>query len=172
MDSTGKLYCAWCGGTLERKLAQGEYRLCCQGCGRISYENPITGVAGIILSPAGEILLGRRAGGETMEGKWCIPCGHVEYNEDIRQALVREMWEETGFWVNPVSVYTAYSNFHEPQAHSTGIWFLTEICGGCCRSGDDISEVRFFTGGCLPELAFVTDRLVIERLRQENLLKE
>ncbi len=172
MDTTGKRYCAWCGAPLLRQWTQGEYRLCCNGCGRISYENPITGVAGIILSPEGEILLGRRARGETREGLWCIPCGHVEYNEDIRQALVREMREETGFWVEPLSVYEVYSNFHEPEAHTTGTWFLTRIAGGFCRSGDDVAEVRFFPGHGLPPLAFATDRLVIERLKKEHFLKE
>lgn len=172
MDTTGKAFCAWCGHPLTRVLIQGEYRLRCERCGRISYENPITGVAGIILSPAGELLLGRRAAGETREGKWCIPCGHVEYNEDIRQALVREMREETGFLIEPVSVYDVYSNFHEPAAHTTGTWFLARVRGGFCRSGDDVAEVRFFRASSLPELAFPTDRLVIRRLIHDHLLKE
>lgn len=172
MDTSEKTYCAWCGGLLQRTFVGGSYRLLCSECGKVSYENPITGVAGIILSPEGDILLGRRAKGETKEGKWCIPCGHVEYSEDIRQALIREMREETGFWVSPVSVYDVYSNFHEPSAHSTGVWFLTEVKGGFCRSGDDVSETAFFRGATLPELAFPTDMLVLRRLLQDNLLKE
>lgn len=171
MDETGKTHCAWCGGLLTRKLLQGEYRLFCETCGRISYENPITGVAGIILSPKGEILLGKRAKGETSAGWWCIPCGHVEYNEDIRQALVREMREETGFWIMPVAVYAVYSNFHEKTAHSTGIWFLTRVCGGFCRGGDDVAEAAFFSASQLPPLAFETDALVLEQLKRENMLK-
>lgn len=172
MDSTGKQYCAWCGGPLTRTFRQGCYRLYCEACGRISYENPITGVAGIILSPDRTLLLGRRSRGETREGKWCIPCGHVEYNEDVRQAVVREMREETGFWTEPVAVYDVNSNFHEPAAHSTGIWFLMRICGGYCSSGDDISEVRFFGMHSMPDLAFETDRLVIRNLQRDHMLKE
>lgn len=172
MDTTGKTYCAWCGGVLRRTWTQGAYRLSCTSCGRITYENPITGAAGIILSPDRRILLGRRGRKETMGGKWCIPCGHVEYNEDVRQALVREMREETGFWVRPLSVYEVYSNFHEPAAHSTGVWFLTEVTGGFCRGGDDVSEAAFFQGRHLPPLAFATDALVIRRLMREGLLKE
>lgn len=172
MDTTGKAFCPWCGAPLSRVWTQGAYRLRCSRCGKISYENPTAGVAGIILSPDGRLLLGRRARGETREGKWCIPCGHVEYNEDIRQALVREMREETGFWVEPASVYDVYSNFHEPAAHTTGTWFLTRVRGGFCRGGDDVSEVRFFRASHLPTLAFETDRLVIRRLVKEHLLKE
>lgn len=172
MDTTGKTYCAWCGAPLSRLFRQGEYRLCCTSCGRITYENPITGVAGIILSPEGYILLGLRRKGETKEGKWCIPCGHVEYNEDIRHALVREMREETGFLVRPLAVYEVYSNFHEPAAHSTGTWFLTEVAGGFCRGGDDVAEAAFFSGSALPALAFETDVLVLKKLIKDQLLKE
>lgn len=75
MDETGKTHCAWCGGLLTRKLLQGEYRLFCETCGRISYENPITGVAGIILSPKGEILLGKRAKGKLLRAGGAFPAG-------------------------------------------------------------------------------------------------
>lgn len=172
MDTTGKTHCAWCGALLSRVFVQGEYRLRCISCGRITYENPITGVAGIILSPEGKILLGLRRRGETKEGKWCIPCGHVEYNEDIRRALVREMREETGFLVQPLSVYEVYSNFHEPAAHSTGTWFLAEVTGGFCQGGDDVAEAAFFCGGSLPALAFATDALILKKLIRDQLLKE
>lgn len=172
MDTTGKRFCAWCGGHLERMLVKGECRLRCRQCGKISYENPITGVAGIILSPEQRILLGRRAKGEFGENQWCIPCGHVEYNEDIRQALVREMKEETGFLIEPVSVYDVNSNFHEPAVHSTGIWFLVRVLGGYCLSGDDVAELAFFGATNLPDLAFETDLLVIRKLQGDHLLRE
>lgn len=168
MDTSGKTHCAWCGGRLKRIFWQGAYRLVCTDCGRVTYENPTTGVAGILLSKAGKILLVRRARGETKEGKWCIPCGHVEYNEDIRHALVREMREETGFLIHPVSLYTVHSNFHEPEAHTTGTWFLVHVIGGFCESGDDASEAAFFSLDQLPELAFETDRLVLEKLQHER----
>lgn len=171
MHTSGKRFCAWCGGGLSRKPAQGALRLVCESCGRITYENPITGVAGIILSPEGKILLGLRGAKETKGGKWCIPCGHVEYNEDIRHALVREMREETGFLVRPLRVYETYSNFHEPQAHSTGVWFLAEVTAGYAKSGDDVAEVRFFSADELPPLAFDTDRPVLEKLIKEGHLR-
>lgn len=171
MDTTGKRFCAWCGAVLERRYGAGAFRLICTRCGKITFENPITGVAGIILSQDKRILLGRRGRGETMAGAFCIPCGHVEYDEDIRQALVREMREETGFLVTPERVYEVYSNFHEPAAHTTGTWFLCQVRGGTARAGDDVAEVGFFSYETLPPLAFSTDRLVLERLHREGLLR-
>lgn len=169
MDTSGKTHCAWCGGRLSRIFIQGGWRLRCGDCGKVTYENPTAGVAGILFSPAGDVLLVRRARGMSREGRWCIPCGHVEYNEDIRHALVREMREEAGFWVVPGKVFSVYSNFHEPASHTTGTWFLTEPAGGFCESGDDASEAAFFPLDALPPLAFETDALVLEELRQSVL---
>lgn len=29
-------------------------------------------------------------------GKWCLPCGYLDWNEDAADAVRRETWEETG----------------------------------------------------------------------------
>lgn len=34
-------------------------------------------------------------------GKWCIPCGYVDYNETIAEAASREVFEETGLHISP-----------------------------------------------------------------------
>ena len=61
------------------------------------FRNPTAGVAVIILED-GKILLGRRSRGR-YKGAWCIPCGHVEWGEDVRCAARREFLEETGLEV-------------------------------------------------------------------------
>ncbi len=171
MDMTGKTRCAWCGEALARQMRDGIMRLVCTQCGRITYENPTVGVAAILFHPEREaILLGKRGLGETRGGDWCIPCGHTEYNEDIRQAIVREMREEIGFLIEPVCVYEAYSNFHEPAAHTVGIWFLGKVIGGICRSGDDVAQTGYFAYHELPRLAFPTDRIVLEKLHRDHLI--
>jgi 8-oxo-dGTP pyrophosphatase MutT (NUDIX family) len=47
------------------------------------------------------ILLSKRS--KTMmdePGKWCLPCGYLDFNETIQEATIRETFEETGFYVN------------------------------------------------------------------------
>ena len=36
---------------------------------------------------------------EEMPGRWCLPCGYLDFDEDIKQATVREILEETGLEV-------------------------------------------------------------------------
>ncbi len=128
------------------------------------YENPIVGVAAIVLD-GGRILLGRRAAGSTYAGLWCIPCGYVEYDEDVRAAIVREFREETGLDIVPGEVFTVLSNWHNPATHTVGIWFLATVSGGRLTPGDDLDAAEYFPLEATPPLAFPTDAIVIEMLR-------
>ena len=35
-------------------------------------------------------------------GCWCLPCGYLDYNETVKEAAVREVFEETGVKLNPI----------------------------------------------------------------------
>ena len=156
-------FCYYCGGKLV-KTAEVRPRLRCSSCQRISYENPIVGVAGIIRNEQGEILLVRRAPGIDYAGLWCIPCGYLEYDEDVRAGLVREVLEETGLHVSCGQVFSVHSNFHNPRQHTVGIWFECEVLSGEFVAGDDADILGWFSLLEPPEMAFSTDRLVLAEL--------
>lgn len=163
-------------------------RAVCPRCGFVQYRNPIVGVAGVVtersvLRLLGEhttryglvdpnyvpaldrdrILLARRA--ISFRGRWCIPCGYVEYDEEVREALVREMAEETGLVVQIGRVLAVESNFHLPDEQTVGIWFEAIPTGGRLRAGDDVDALAFVDpAGPTPDLAFPTDRRLLERL--------
>ena len=157
-------YCPKCGGGLAYKPRGAATRLTCGGCGYVFYENPVVGVAAIVLCDK-KILLGKRAGHSTYPGLWCIPCGYVEYNEDVREAVKREFKEETGLIIEVGNVFTVHSNWHNPELHTVGIWFNAEVVGGELEAGDDIAEVGYFSFDNIPPLAFATDALVIAELK-------
>ncbi|MSQ40552.1 MAG: NUDIX hydrolase [Dehalococcoidia bacterium] len=159
-------FCPKCGGRLQTVLRGDRPRLVCQECGFIFYRNPVVGVA-VVLLDGRRILLGRRARGP-YQGAWCIPCGYVEWGEDVRAAAQRELHEETGLEVAIGPVYTVHSNVHNPEILTVGIWFRGTVVGGALQPGDDLDAVDYFSLDTLPEpLAFPTDRLVLEQLRQE-----
>lgn len=156
-------FCPKCGGALGYQTMGERERLVCGQCARIMYENPIVGVAAIVRKPEG-ILLGRRAANASYPGLWCIPCGYVEYDEDVREAVKREFLEETGLLIEPGQVYAVLSNFHNPAVHTIGVWFESEVVGGTLCPGDDLDQVAYFAPDAVPQLAFPTDAQVINML--------
>ncbi|MGD0969782.1 MAG: NUDIX hydrolase [Desulfobaccales bacterium] len=149
---------------MERRPLGGRDRLACRDCRRVLYVNPAVGVA-VVVRRGEQILWGRRAGGPS-PGAWCLPCGYLEWGEEVREAAAREFQEETGLAVEVGELLAVHSNFHDPERLTVGLWFAGRVVGGELRAGDDLTEVAFFPVAQPPQpLAFPTDALVAGELR-------
>lgn len=158
-------YCPDCGLPLTTGLRGGRERLLC-ACGFVRYRNPAVGVAVVVRDAGAGVLLGRRAKGD-YAGLWCIPCGYVEWGEDVRDAARREFLEETGLHVDLGEVLAVHSNFHNPKQYTVGVWFRGEITGGALHPADgEHSALGYHHPLQPPPLAFPTDALVLSDLAQ------
>lgn len=148
-------------------MVGGMERMACPGCAFIHFRNPAVGVAGVAIVD-GRILMIRRGPNSTMAGKWCIPCGFLDYGEEVRAGAAREVREETGLDVEIGDVMWVASNFHDPAKLTVGIWFEATVTGGDLEAGDDAVEAAWFSLGELPDLAFDTDRDLLAELAREK----
>lgn len=151
-------FCPHCARELKRFLDEDRHRLRCPACGWVHYMNPTVGVA-VVLIDKERILLGKRR-----DGGWCIPCGHVEWDEHVQDAAVREFKEETGLRVRIDEIVAVHSNFHDSEHHTVGIWFRGEKIDGRLTAGGDLEQVGFYSYDQLPDLKFPTDQDVIQQL--------
>jgi 8-oxo-dGTP diphosphatase len=88
-------FCPLCGRECVLKPDNGTLRMTCVNCGHVQYHNPSPAVSILIVDNL-KFLLCRRSVNQFQGGKWCLPCGFIEFNEDYLSAAVREVKEETG----------------------------------------------------------------------------
>ena len=106
---------------------------------------PTSGVGAVIRDAAGRLLLVRRARG-AYAGYWAVPGGRQRLGETMRQAVAREVAEETGLEVTVGEAVWAgdiIDPADPPAWHYSIVDFAAEVVGGELRAGDDAVEARF-----------------------------
>lgn len=76
-------------------------------------------------------------------GLWNLPAGHVDENEELEEAIIREAKEETGLDVRLIKQIAIY---HETAKQSVKHVFTAEIVGGKLMSpNDEIMDIQWLT---------------------------
>lgn len=154
-------YCPECATALEDREAFGRVRPVCPACGFVYFRDPKV-AAGVIVQHRGKVLLARR-GIEPGKGRWYMPSGFVDWEEEPEEAAVREVREETGLTVaidGLVGVYPLRDDFGR-----RGVWicYHGHVVSGELSAGDDAVEVGFFPPDAVPpNLAFEGTREALE----------
>ena len=130
-------------------------------------KRPLVGVGAIILR-RDRILMAQR-GKEPLKGWWSLPGGALEIGESLKDAVCREIREETGLEIRPLSVFEIFERIIRdaagaPEYHYVLIDYLCRITGGTLAAGDDVCRVEWVRRRDLPGLLITEGTLgVIER---------
>lgn len=93
----------------------------------------------VVRDESGRVLLVLRAN-EPSRGQWSVPGGRVEEGESAREAVVREVREETGLDVQVGDLLlTVRIGPYDVED------FAARVVGGTLRAGDDAADVGWFT---------------------------
>lgn len=101
----------------------------------------------------GKILLVKRAPQLLEGGKWGLVGGFVDRDETIRQAVAREVMEETGYEVADITLFRIVDTPDRPGEDRQNIAFV-HLCTAGRQSGTpdwESTEVRWFPLSALPE---------------------
>lgn len=162
------LHCIRCGTRMEDRLTYGRPRPVCPACGYVHFDDPKVAAA-VVVEQEGRILLVRRVY-DPEQGKWSLPAGFVDADEDPQQAAVRECLEETGLHVRILGLMDVIYGREHPRGASIVIVYRAEVDGGSLTAGDDASEVGLFAPSALPPLAFQATKQAVEHWAAGSML--
>ena len=121
----------------------------------------------------GRILLARRAR-EPDKGRWDLPGGFLDEGEDPRDALRRELTEETSLDVELLEFFDVVVDRYgaaDDAQWTLNLYWTCRVVSGTPTPADDVDELRWFARDELPpagELAFHNNVKVISRWRDEH----
>ncbi len=132
----------------------------------------IKATVGAVVEKDGRILLARR-NHEPFYNHWCIPGGHIEYGEGVEEAMLRELFEETGISASAgeARFFGYYSEYYpELEWHAVALIFAVkpEASGvELTRQEAEVKELRWY----MPEeiaslpMAFEHGRIVEDYIK-------
>ena len=143
------------------------------------WPRPMVTVDAVVFACAGdktEVLLINRKH-EPFRGRWAVPGGFIEIDEELEDAVARELAEETGLTgIGLKQMHTFGKCGRDPRGRQITIAFIglaTQEQRETIRAGDDAAEAKWFDIEKLPEdMAFDHDEMVglaIEKLSQTGI---
>jgi len=102
-----------------------------------------------------KLLLIKRAG-EPYKGKWAIPGGFLDIDEELEAAAARELAEETGLIKIPLEQVRTFGELgRDPRGRQITVAFMGTTTQRRLKAGDDAAQAKWFDIDKLPEdLAF------------------
>ena len=131
-------------------------------------------VFGFFAGKAKLLLVNRK--NEPFKGKWALPGGFVNIDEELDDAVARELAEETGLVGVPLEQIHTFGNVgRDPRGRVITVVFMGIATKGRnkLKAGDDAAKVRWFNIENLPkDLAFDHNEVVrcaIEKLKKRKI---
>lgn len=107
------------------------------------------GCSAVIFDATGaRVLLTRR----TDNGRWCLPGGAMDAGESASEAIIREVWEETGLHVQVIKLAGIYTTPNRITRYADGnqvqyvsLSFIGQVTGGVLQLSEETTAFGYFT---------------------------
>jgi ADP-ribose pyrophosphatase YjhB (NUDIX family) len=94
---------------------------------------------------------------ERSDGRWTLPGGWVDVNDAPSEAVVREIYEESGYRAKATKLAMLVDKNRHPHPpsvhHIYKLFFLCDLTGGAPKTSNETDGVDFFPVHSLPDLS-------------------
>lgn len=91
--------------------------------GDIVWKSRSVAVCAVIMTSDLKVIVTKRSDKVDHCGLWALPCGYIDWNESIHQALIREVWEELGINVDGAQAHLYHINDDPSKDEKQNITF-------------------------------------------------
>jgi ADP-ribose pyrophosphatase YjhB (NUDIX family) len=121
--------------------------------GEVGYATPKVDVRGAVFQDDCILLVKERS-----DGLWTLPGGWADVNESPKEAVVREVREESGYQTRARKLLAVWDRAKHPHLppfpyHIYKICILCELIGGESATSHETEDVGFFAADRLPDLS-------------------
>lgn len=121
--------------------------------GEVGYATPKVDVRGAVFRDDRILLVKERA-----DGLWTLPGGWADVNESPKEAVVREVMEESGYHTRAGKLLAVWDRAKHPHTppfpyHVYKMFVLCELIGGEAATSNETEEVAFYPEDGLPDLS-------------------
>jgi len=117
----------------------------------VGYATPKVDVRGVVFRDDALLLVKERS-----DGRWTLPGGWADIGDSPSEAVVREIYEESGYKTRVLKVLAVYDrskhNPHPPSPHHIyKLFFQSELLSGSATTSIETEDVAFFQEHEIPE---------------------
>lgn len=161
-------YCPFCGKKLDNKVEEQKTRKFCDDC-QWTYYPHVAGAVVAIIVRGGKVLMVQR-NREPYKGTWMFPAGFVDYGEHPKEALEREVWEETGLRLvkaELVDVLQSEDDYRSPGHFS--FFYRAEVKNGEIKTDEEENNaIEWFDLKKLPKIGWKGHQTMAKRFLRKN----
>ena len=163
-DFTGFNHCPSCGSENLTDIQRKGIR--CRHCGFTYFHNTAAAVGAIIETPHGVILLERAT--EPQKGFFDVPGGFVDYDEQLEEALHRELFEELHIEHVTLSYLCSFPNTY---VYKGVTYFTTDVFFHCTFEqiqsivcNEEVAQIQIIAPEAIPfeDLAFSSGKAALQ----------
>jgi 8-oxo-dGTP diphosphatase len=126
-----------------------------------------------VIIEGGRVLLIKR-GQAPLKGEWSLPGGALELGETLEEGVCREVLEETGLIVEPISTIEVFDRISRDaegrvQYHYVLVDYLCRMTGGTLACATDAADARWATLEELGPIASFTEQVIRKAFRMAGL---
>lgn len=172
-DELSYKYCPTCSSKLLFRTIENRQVLGCSKCSFIFWNNPRPVVSALIVQNDNVLLIKRKS--TVYNGYWALPGGIIDYLEEPKDALIREVFEEAKVHVSTSKLIDAYLIVYRPNGLDKDPSHTSIDLIYCCeveevilnmkkvKNSSEIEKIDIFPIDKLPKLIAFKHRKIINK---------